>query len=608
MTTADEIQRLRGLLKIEQHEQEQKWLSKGSDYKQLRSEGALLYPIHVNKRRFGFADYPVLELSFSYTISNPSFRSCVPVALFDAESGEHVNGSLISLSEYRGEVILYTHDFPDFIENKNIGIRLTPDTKSFDQMHGILKRIEKNENPSLSKKFEIIHGIQPLPQSTKVEVKTWMNKALNASQKGAVEHILGEQLITIVHGPPGTGKTTTLIEAIHQLVNQDKKIVVATPSNAAVDHLAEGLLKSELKIIRLGNTLKAKESIWKYTPEGILSQPDLAKQLKKLRIRADEYRRMAGQYKRQFGKDEREQRNLLHKEVKAIRGEIQQLSELYLHRELKEAQVVLGTPIGLRDKLIYDIDFDYFFLDEAAQCLEPLAWVGADLAEKMVLAGDPFQLPPTVLSEKSEKEGLSISMLEQAFNSNLDKHLLAIQYRMPPEIIGFSSQYFYDNALKSFKETSDLEDPLVFIDTAGADFAETKEDDGSIHNGQELEVIHKLLPEWKNEFKSLSFISPYADQVARAHNLFPDIRTSTIDSYQGQEDEMIILSLVRSNQNGTIGFLKDYRRMNVALTRAQRKLVVIGDSATLGNDDFYRQFLDYVEGINGYKSVFEFLY
>lgn len=608
MTTADEIQRLRGLLKIEQHEQEQKWLSKGSDYKQLRSEGVLLYPIHVNKRRFGFADYPVLELSFSYTISNPSFRSGVPVALFDAESGEHVNGSLISLSEYRGEVILYTHDFPDFIENKNIGIRLTPDTKSFDQMHGILKRIEKNENPSLSKKFEIIHGIQPLPHSTKVEVKTWMNKALNASQKSAVEHILGEQLITIVHGPPGTGKTTTLIEAIHQLVNQDKKIVVAAPSNTAVDHLAEGLLKSELKIIRLGNTLKAKESIWKYTPEGILSQPDLAKQLKKLRIRADEYRRMAGQYKRQFGKEEREQRNLLHKEVKAIRGEIQQLSELYLHRELKEAQVVLGTPIGLRDKLIYDIDFDYFFLDEAAQCLEPLAWVGADLAEKMVLAGDPFQLPPTVLSEKSEKEGLSISMLEQAFNSNLDKHLLAIQYRMPPEIIGFSSQYFYDNALKSFKENSGVEDPLVFIDTAGADFVETKGDDGSIHNGQELEVIHKLLPEWKTEFKSISFISPYAGQVARAHNLFPDIRTSTIDSYQGQEDEMIILSLVRSNQNGTIGFLKDYRRMNVALTRAQRKLVVIGDSATLGNDDFYQQFLDYVEGINGYKSVFEFLY
>jgi superfamily I DNA and/or RNA helicase len=317
---------------------------------------------------------------------------------------------------------------------------------------------------------------------------------------------------------------------------------------------------------------------------------------------------MAGQYKRQFGKEEREQRNLLHKEVKAIRSEIQQLSELYLHRELKEAQVVLGTPIGLRDKLIYDIDFDYFFLDEAAQCLEPLAWIGADLAEKIVLAGDPFQLPPTVLSEQAEKEGLSVSILEQAFSVKLNKHLLSIQYRMPPEIVGFSSQYFYENELHSFKEVSDVEDPLVFIDTAGADFAEIKEEDGSIHNDQELDVILKLLPEWKNAFSSISLISPYAGQVARAHKLFPDIRTSTIDSYQGQEDEMIILSLVRSNQNGTIGFLSDYRRMNVALTRAQRKLVVIGDSATLGNDDFYRQFLDYVEGINGYKSVFEFLY
>lgn len=607
MTIEDEIQRLRNLLKLEQHEQEQKWLTKGSDYKQLRSEGVLLYPIHINKRRFGFADYPVLEFSFSYTISNPSFRSGVPVALFDGESGEHINGSLISLSEYRGEIILYTHDFPDFIENKNIGIRLTPDTRSFDQMHGVMKRIEKNENPELTKKFEVIHGIQAFTAPPSAEITEWFNKGLNLSQQHAVAAILGESLISIVHGPPGTGKTTTLLEAIQQLVKRDKKIVVSAPSNAAVDHLAEGLLKSDLKIIRLGNTLKAKESIWKFTPEGILSQPDLAKQLKKLRIRADEYRRMAGQYKRQFGKEEREQRNLLHREVKAIRSEIQQLSELYLHRELKEAHVVLGTPIGLRDKLIYDIDFDYFFLDEAAQCLEPLAWVGADLATNLVLAGDPFQLPPTVLSEQAEKEGLSVSILEQAFNTNLEKHLLTIQYRMPPEIIGFSSQYFYENALKSFKETSDVEEPLVFIDTAGADFSETKEDDGSIHNERELEIIEKLLPEWKQVVKSISFISPYAGQVAKAHKLLPDIRISTIDSYQGQEDEMIILSLVRSNQNGTIGFLSDYRRMNVALTRAQRKLVVIGDSATLGNDDFYRQFLDYVESVNGYKSVFEFL-
>ena len=607
MTKEDEIQRLRGLLKMEQHEQEQKWLSKGTDYKQLRSEGVLLYPIHVNKRRFGFADYPVLEFSFSYTLSNPSFRSGAPVALFDGETGDHINGSLISLSEYRGEILLYTHDFPDFIENKNIGIRLTPDTRSFDQMHGVLKRIEKNENPELTKKFEIIHGIQELSVQPAEEITEWINQGLNPSQKKAVGEILSAQLISIVHGPPGTGKTTTLIEAIHQLVKREKKIIVAAPSNAAVDHLAEGLLKSDLKIIRLGNTLKAKESIWKFTPEGILSQPELAKQLKKLRIRADEYRRMAGQYKRKFGKEEREQRNLLYKEVKSIRSEIQQLSELYLHRELKEAQVVLGTPIGLRDKLIYDIAFDYFFLDEAAQCLEPLAWVGADLAKNLVLAGDPFQLPPTVLSDQAEKEGLSISMLEQAFTTNLEKHLLTIQYRMPPEIIGFSSQYFYNSALKSNKETADLEDPLLFIDTAGADFTETKEDDGSISNERELEIIQKLLPEWKKTIKSISFISPYAGQVAKAHKLLADIRISTIDSYQGQEDEMIILSLVRSNTNGNIGFLSDYRRMNVALTRAQRKLVVIGDSATLGNDDFYRQFLDYVESINGYRSVFEFL-
>jgi ATP-dependent RNA/DNA helicase IGHMBP2 len=600
----EEIDRLRELLKIEEKDQEQRWNNSTADYKTLRSEGALLYPVHVNRKSFGFADYPQLQFSFPHPLIGNHFKSGTAITLFVEE--ERYNGIIQNISDHQGEVLLYTSDFPSFDSGDKIGIRLAPDTRTFDQMHGILKRIQKQENKVLNKLYEITHGKKTVDTDTYNHLINWRNQTLNDAQKSAVLSILADNPISIVHGPPGTGKTTTLVEAIIQLVNLERKVIVSAPSNAAVDHLAEGLLKAGASILRLGNTNKTNETIQPYTPEGILQKPENVKQIKKLRQQSDELRRMTSQYKRQFGKEEREQRQLIKKEIQSIQNEIKSLSSFFLAREISNNTIILGTPVALRDKLVQDFKPDYFILDEAGQCLEPLAWLGADYAEKMVLAGDPFQLPPTVISEDAAKKGLSVSILEVAFGSNLPTCLLDTQYRMPKELISFSSQWFYDGKLKSAIATAETEQQLLFIDSAGADFAEDKDDSGGISNPDELNFVANHLMNHLPAMET-AFISPYAAQVFQAKQLF-DFRCSTIDSFQGQEIDRVIISLVRSNKDGQIGFLKDYRRMNVAITRAKKQLILIGDSTTLEQDEFFAALIRHIEDKGGLRSVFEYLY
>jgi superfamily I DNA and/or RNA helicase len=317
---------------------------------------------------------------------------------------------------------------------------------------------------------------------------------------------------------------------------------------------------------------------------------------------------MALKYKRSFGKAEREQRNLLFKEVKSIRTEIRKL-QLYNEEKLyEEAQVIAGTPIGLYDAKIKHNSFQTLVIDEAGQCIEPLAWCIFPLAEKYVLAGDHFQLPPTVLSYEAAEMGLSLSILEVAIAAVRNIFLLNTQYRMRESIAGFSGNYFYKGLLLTASSLSNQNIHITFIDTAGSGYNEISGTNGiSLQNEGELAIVQKLLETESLDISQTAFISPYSGQVAAAKELLPkQMRISTIDSFQGQEKENIILSLVRSNDDGDIGFLKDYRRMNVAITRAKEHLFVIGDSATIGADSFYNEFLSYIEKNGSYRSVWEF--
>jgi superfamily I DNA and/or RNA helicase len=318
---------------------------------------------------------------------------------------------------------------------------------------------------------------------------------------------------------------------------------------------------------------------------------------------------MAMKYKRSFGKDEREQRNLLMKEVKSIRAEIRALQAYHEEKLFNEAQVVAGTPVGLHDAGAGKLRGDILIMDEAGQCMEPFAWLVFPMANKVVLAGDHLQLPPTVLSQAAAREGLAVSILERAVNSGYPLSLLSVQYRMRQSIADFSSERFYDGKIETPQHLADRDIHVTFIDTAGSGTSEHPgENSGSLCNEAELDIAVKLLNTEIPDHGSVAFISPYAAQVAAARERLPaNIRISTIDSFQGQEMPIVIVSLVRSNDDGIIGFLKDYRRMNVALTRAQESLYVIGDSATIGADPFYRAFLEYTERQGAYRSVWEFM-
>jgi superfamily I DNA and/or RNA helicase len=335
----------------------------------------------------------------------------------------------------------------------------------------------------------------------------------------------------------------------------------------------------------------------------------MEKQIKDLRIRAEEFRRMAMKYKRNFGKDEREQRSLLLKEVKSIRSEIRALQAYHEEKLFRDAQVVAGTPVGLYDAGAGKLDCDTLVMDEAGQCMEPFAWLVFPMTRRIVLAGDHWQLPPTVLSPTAAREGLSVSILERAVQSGYPLTLLTVQYRMRRSIAGFSSDRFYEGKIETPAHLADLDIHVTFIDTAGSGTTEQPgEDGGSLRNEAELDIAVRLLRTEIADPASAAFISPYAAQVAAARDILPEAtRISTIDSFQGQEMPVVIVSLVRSNEEGIIGFLKDYRRMNVALTRAKESLFVIGDSATIGADPFYRAFLEYAERQGAYRSVWEFM-
>jgi superfamily I DNA and/or RNA helicase len=594
-------------LQFEFQEEERRYKEiQAAQIKTLVQQGLVLYPLTVSRKSFGFADYPEVTFRLSNFSGNHQFYHGASIELF-CDQEEPVKGILLSIENKNAECRLFVPDFPDWIEDKGVGMKLIPDQRTMDIMKKALLSIA--EYPHVNELFRQLHDSNYTIETVISTEVNGNNQRLNDTQLRAIQTIGLAPKLTIVHGPPGTGKTSTLTEAIRQLVVAGEKVLVSAPSNTAVDYMATCLLAAGMTILRVGNTTKVSEAIYPHTPEGKMGDEKIKKELKSLRIRAEEFRKMALQYKRRFGKSEREQRQLLFKEVREIRNEIRRIQDYHQDKFFETASVILGTPIALVDARLKPQQFNTLVIDEAGQCLEPLAWSIFPFAQKFVLAGDPFQLPPTVLSERAQKAGLNRSILEVAFQRANATCFLDTQYRMRAMIAGFSSRYFYQAQLKTASDLADQSEHLHFIDTAGSGFNETSGQDGtSMMNRHELEMALKLIQESGIPYHQIAFISPYSGQVALANEVLPKgIRISTIDSFQGQEQHMIILSLVRSNDDGQIGFLKDYRRMNVALTRAKEVLYVIGDSATLGQDNFYQEFLSYVEQHAKYRSVWEYL-
>ena len=603
------IQTLLQCINLEEKEQVQRYsLDQQHTLKQLKEEGLALHPVIVTKKNFGYADYPEITFKLSFPPEANMFKDGAAIECF-IQGEDPVKGVLLNLDGKNGEFRLFAPDFPDWIEDDGVGIKLSPDTRTTSIMKKVLNELENNK--PLYKLFEQLHSDAPTKEADvifKTDSLDFRNKKLNESQQQAIVAITQNEELTIVHGPPGTGKTTTLIEAIIQLIKNGEKILVSAPSNTAVDNISKGLIQQGVKLLRVGNISKVDEIIFPHTPEGKLSNSKQQKEIKELKFRAEEFRKMALKYKRSFGKAEREQRNLLFKEVKNIRTEIKKLRAYNEEKLFLEADVIAGTPIGLYDAEINRMHFKTLVVDEAGQCIEPLAWCIFPLADKIVLAGDHWQLPPTVLSNDAARLGFNKSILEVAIDRSPDVFLLNTQYRMRESIAGFSSHYFYNNLLLTAAHLNNIGVHLTFIDTAGSGNNEKRGPDGtSLQNEGELQLVQKIIETENLDPITTALISPYSGQVSAAKEILTkQLRISTIDSFQGQEKETIIVSLVRSNDDGDIGFLKDYRRMNVAITRAKEQLFVIGDSATIGADAFYNSFLTYIEKHGTYRTIWEF--
>jgi len=448
---------------------------------------------------------------------------------------------------------------------------------------------------------------------------------LNESQQSAIEFALTCEDVAILHGPPGTGKTTALVELVRRVVERGEKVLATAPSNTAVDNLLAKLVDANVNAVRIGHPARVDVHLHDRTLDALVENHENMRWVRHLMKDAEQLYRKASRYTR--AKPARGERQEMRREAKQLKSEARKLERQAVDHILDGADVVCATTTFDR-KTIGQRHFDLAVIDEACQSTEPGCWLPLLHSDRLVLAGDHCQLPPTVISKQAAREGFGRSLLERLVEhyGELITRRLCVQYRMHQQIMEFSSDQFYDghlvadetvnahllSGLPGVSTTDPLTDkPVTFIDTAGAGYDEELEPDGeSRRNLSEGRlVLHKLsqLQAAGVDCRDMGVITPYAAQVRwlRENTDDPDLEIDTVDGFQGREKEAIVISLVRSNQKNEIGFLADTRRMNVALTRARRKLIVIGDSATLGKHDFYVAMLEYFETIGAYHSVWE---
>ena len=598
-----------------------------SSFKEKIGKGLCWEPLLIKDTGYGLGDYPFVVVErVKNKDANHQFSAGKQVNLYlsGGEPSEKCKGTIHFVSGNTMKLVLSANDLPDWLQAGRIGAQLLFDDKSYEEMETTLDKLVKTKDAQIENLLELI--LAKKPQKKFSPVGFVPSPHLNESQNDAVKAIMGNQDICIVHGPPGTGKTTTLVEAIKRLTVIDKRILVCAPSNAAADLLTEKLAQKGVNVIRIGNLSRVDESVVRHTVDFQLQESPMFKQIKTIRKQADEYRRMALKYKRDFGKDERMQRNLLLKEAKNSVKDAVDLENAAIDGMIERAQVVTCTLVGANHRHIDHLKFETVVIDEAAQALEPATWISILKAKKVVLAGDPFQLPPTVKSDEAKKAGLETTLMEIALPNLRNVNLLRTQYRMNEQIMGYSNRYFYQDQLLaddsvanwSLLVHNEASEAVELVDTAGCGFEEKlKEETRSYYNPEEWQVIQRHLGQLLQDVSeplSIGIISPYKeqvqymkDQISRDWMSLHNITINTVDSFQGQERDLIYISLVRCNAKSEIGFLRDYRRMNVAMTRARKKLVVVGDSATFGHDAFYSGFQTYCEGINAYHSAWEWM-
>ena len=605
-------------------------LTRSASLAERRAAGLTWYPIAIRNTEMTRADYLTVEAErTTHQDLGHQLRFGASAVLFSNHDPENdrLEGTISFQNGDRCKINLRVDELPDWASNGKLGIELLFDNKSYEEMEAALKKgallAEDERNGRL---VRILSGqespsFQPVGPGSIVP-------ALNSSQQASLDMIISASDLAIVHGPPGTGKTTTLVQAIKTLIKREgKQILVVAPSNTAVDLLTEKLAEEGLNVLRVGNPARVSEKLMSLTLDSRTAAHASMKEVRALKKQANEYCNMAHKYKRNFGRAEREQRKALFDEAHKIIREVGKTEEYIQQDLISKAEVIAATLVGSNHYTVAGLKYHTVVIDEAGQALEPACWIPILKAQKVILAGDPFQLPPTIKSDQAARKGLNKTLLEKCIQAYPEAVvLLEEQYRMNTDIMVYSSEVFYGGRLRAHNSVAGRllfpeDQPLKFIDTAGCGFDEKVEGTSTI-NPEEAGLLLKYLGSvltqlQESRIPSVAVISPYKEQIHILNELIEhseelkpfrhQIAVNTIDSFQGQERDVVCISMVRSNSEGSIGFLSDIRRMNVAMTRARLKLIVIGDSATLSRHPFYDGFVRYAERAGGYQSAWEII-
>ena len=655
----EELHRVRALMLLEQKEDLAQFKLKNAkaSIQERQRRGLTWYPITITKEDIGFGGKVVLELERAVGQQGLHlFQVGKNASLFSNAPGHSgtdmpaLNGVITSVR--RDKLLLATTkvELPDWVlggsklGGSKLGVDLTFDEVSYREMENALSEVMRARDNRLAELRDVLLGARQAGFRADKADDLFYPSPLNDSQLAAVRQVITAQDVAIIHGPPGTGKTTTLVQAILETIRRERRVLVCAPSNTAVDLLTEKLAERGVNVIRMGNPSRVSDLLLQHTLDArVMAHPSYAK-MRAMRETAAQHRNTASQsadvHARQFGSEGREHRRLLRDEARTLSQAADDLERFITEDVLESVQVITSTLVGASNRNIRHLSFDTVFIDEAAQALEPGCWIPIAKGQRVVLAGDHHQLPPTVKSEKAAREGLRETLFEKCIKRQpATARMLTVQYRMHEQIMAFSSEQFYGGQLEAhhtvryagldaYDESFAPDLPVEFIDTAGLGFLEiTIPESRSTANPEEADLLLKRLAQLlerhdsaahdQGPLKSLSIgvIAPYRAQINYLKDAIEEnaalnslqhrrmLSVGTVDSFQGQERDIIAISLTRSNQHGEIGFLSDIRRMNVGMTRARRKLLLVGDSSTLSSNPFFMDLLAHVKRIGGYRSA-----
>lgn len=490
---------------------------------------------------------------------------------------------------------------------ERLGVQLHFDDYSYKVMFEALRRVIEAKGNRLAMLRDLFHTSAPVSWGAESALPLRL-PWLNASQEQAVRDVLRAKDVLIVHGPPGTGKTTTLVEAISEVLRREPQVMVCAQSNTAVDWICQQLSDRGIAVLRIGNPSRVTETMlantYEHRFESHPDYPDLWQIRRSIRQLYSQPRKARGEK--------------FHQKIARLRERADEIEMRIRHTLFDQSRVIACTLTGAANQLLVGQHYHTLFIDEAAQALEAACWIPLQRVDRVILAGDHQQLPPTIKSPEAMRAGLGRTLMEQVAQRKPEVvRLLRVQYRMNEALMRFSSEWFYHGLLEAAPEVrhrsllDDVDDPLVWIDTpteaaeqfVGSSYGRINKTEASLtlqalHHYVERIGRHRLIAE-RVDF---AIISPYRAQVQYLRNLVrhdemlrplrKQITVNTVDAFQGQERDVVMVSLVRSNEQGQIGFLSDLRRMNVAITRARFKLIILGSKDTLCQHKFYKKLFD----------------